>query len=304
LSLDFTRDECARIGVMKTRFLRVTTGDKLILQGLLYEPDKSTNRIILHIHGMAGNFYENRFLDSMAEVFTKNGWGFLSVNTRGHDHIADFPISGAKEQNKRTGNFREKFEECVLDIGAWMDFIDKAGYKNITLQGHSLGSVKAVYFLAKTGDKRVSKLVLASPPDMVGLAEAEKDHNDLLKLSKKMISKGRGEEMLPKLLWNSYYLSANTYVDFGERGNPIDVFNTHSKDRSSVLEKIKVPTLAFLGSKDDAAILPVKQALEVIKKKAKNCPRFNIQIVEGAPHSYFGYEREVAEMISDWLKEI
>jgi len=289
---------------MKTRFLRVVTKDKLILQGLLYEPDKSTDRVILHIHGMAGNFYENRFLDSMAEVFTKNGWAFLSVNTRGHDLIADFPISGTKEEFKRIGNFREKFEECVLDIEAWMDFIDKTGYKNIILQGHSLGSVKAVYYLAKTGDTRVSKLVLASPPDIVGLAEAEKDHKDLLKLSKKMISEGRGEEMLPKLIWNWYCLSANTYVDFGERGNPIDVFNTHSKDKPSVLEKIKIPALAFLGSKDDAAILPMKEALKIIKKKAKNCPRFNIQIVEGAPHSYFGYEREVAEMISDWLKEI
>ncbi|QQG47525.1 MAG: alpha/beta fold hydrolase [Candidatus Woesebacteria bacterium] len=286
---------------MKTQFLRVTTKDKLILQGLLYEPDQSSKKAILHVHGMAGNFYENRFLDSMAKVFTQNGWTFWAINTRGHDIIADFPIAGEKEEFKRLGNSRERFEDSLLDIEAWTDFIASHNYKNIVLQGHSLGAVKVAYYLAKTRDQRVSKLVLISPPDMVGLAEAEKDHQDVLNLSKKMVKEGKGEELLPRLLWNWYYLCAATYIDFGERGNPIDVFNTYDKDKSSIIENVKIPTLALFGSKDDAAILPVREALDVIKSKAKSCPQFDADVIEGAPHSYFEHEDEVAGRVISWL---
>lgn len=286
---------------MKTKFLRATTKDDLILQGLLYEPESTTNKIVVHIHGMGGNFYENRFLDSMANVYTKNGWAFLPFNTRGHDLIADFPVAGNKEKFKRIGNSREKFAESIYDVGAWLDLVSELGFKEIVLQGHSLGAVKAVYYLGKTGDKRISKLVLASPPDMVALAEVEENHKALLKQSKEMILQGKGESLLPEMIWNWYYLSANTYVDFAKRGGAIDVFNTYDKQAPSILSKIRIPTLAFLGGEDNAMVIPKMEALEILKSKAKNCPVFDIRIVENAPHSYFGHEKEVAMMIKDWI---
>lgn len=288
---------------MKAKFVRVATKDRLILQGLLYEPEKTTIRVIIHIHGMAGNFYENRFLDTMSYEFTGNNWAFLTVNTRGHDYIADFPVAGKTEKYRRIGNFREKFEECVYDIKAWLDFTETRGYKETVLQGHSLGAVKVAYYLAKTQDKRVTKLILASPSDMIGQVEAEKDHQELLKLSKKMIKERKGDKILPKLLWEWYYLSAKTYIDFGKRDNPIDVFSTYERNKPSILSEIRVPILALFGSKDDAAILPLKEALEIIGSKAVNCPKFETGIIEGAPHSYFGHEKEMAKKIMNWLSE-
>lgn len=288
---------------MKTSFLRQTTDDKLVLHGLLYEPDEPTKKLILHIHGMSGNFYENRFLDFMAKTFTDNDWAFLAPNNRGHDFIADIPVAGNKEKFKRIGNSYEIFEECILDIKTWMDFAEKKGFSEIVLQGHSLGCSKVVYYFVKTLDKRISKLVLASPSDMVGLFESPSDHKNLLSLSKKMLLEGKGDEFLPKLIWGWYSLSAKTYLDFSERDNPIDIFNTYDKNKESVLAKIKIPVLAFLGEKDDAAILPIKEALAVIKKKAKNAPRFDTEVIEGAPHSYFGHEQEVADLIINWVKK-
>lgn len=230
---------------MKTEFHRVVTKDKLILQGLLHKPEISKNKAILHIHGMAGNFYENRFLDSMTNYFTKNGLSFLTINTRGHDFIADFPLASKEEKFKRVGNVWEKFEECVLDIEPWINFLEGEGYKEIILQGHSLGSVKAVYYLVRKKDKRVSKLILASPPDMIGLAEEGKGHRRIMKLAKRMVKQGKGDQILPEKLWDWYYLSAKTYLDFGERDKPIDIFNTYDKNKPSILANVKVPTLAF-----------------------------------------------------------
>ncbi|MBI3486251.1 alpha/beta fold hydrolase [Candidatus Daviesbacteria bacterium] len=288
---------------MKTSFHRQTTSDNLILQGLLYEPEQKTNKLILHIHGMAGNFYENRFLDYMAKTFTKNGYAFLAVNTRGHDYIADFPIAGDKEDDIRIGNVFEKFEECVLDIKCWMDFAAKK-FSQITLQGHSLGCSKVVYYLSETKDKRVKNLSLASPTDMVGMIERWSGSKQTAELSKKRVSEGKGEEIFPKVLGDWAYLSASTYLNFVTRGNSIDIFNTYAKHtRSIALESIKIPTLAFFGTGDDICITKTpKEALEIIKSKAKNCPKFDIEVIKDAPHSYFNHEQEVTDLILNWLK--
>jgi alpha-beta hydrolase superfamily lysophospholipase len=286
---------------MKTEFIRFETDDKLILQGLIYRPTEPTRKAYLHIHGMGGNFYENRFIDVMAENITQAGYAFLSINTRGHDIIADFPIAGGEEKYKRIGDAYEKFEECLLDIKPAVDYLQKNGYEEIVLCGHSLGAVKVVYYVAKTQDARVKKLVLMSPPDMIGLAEEGSSHKDLLSQSQKMVSEGRGEELLPTKVWDWYHLSANTYVDLNTRDNPVDIFNTYDKTKSSILSEIKIPTFAFLGEKDDAAILPQQEALEIIKSKAVNAPSFEIDIIPGAPHSYFGKEKVMAERIIKWL---
>jgi pimeloyl-ACP methyl ester carboxylesterase len=289
---------------MKTTFLRQTTDDKLILQGLLHEPDASTKNLILHIHGMSGNFYENRFLDSMASTFTDNAWAFLTPNTRGHDFIAELPIAGSGEEFRRVGNTFEKFEECVFDIKCWMDFAEQKGYTNIILQGHSLGCAKVVFYLYKTKDKRVKKLILASLADMVGFGLRGDKDGKMVALAKKLIKEGRGDEILPELYDNWAYISASTMVDFTSKNAPIDVFNIYDpKARSIALESVAIPALAFMGSgKDSYMTNTAEETLEITKTKAKNCPEFDTFIVEGAPHSYFAHEQEVAELIINWVK--
>lgn len=286
---------------MNAEFIRFTTEDKLILQGIVYHPNNPTNRAYLHIHGMAGNFYENRFLDAMAEALTNNSYAFMSINTRGHDYIADFPIAGPEEKSKKIGDAYEIFEECLLDIKPAIDYLQQHGYSKIILCGHSLGAVKVAYYVAKTQDTRINKLILMSPPDMVGLTEKENDSDKTMEQAKKMVSEGKGNELLPGLLWDWYYLSANTYLNFSVRDNPIDIFNTYNKAKPSLLSEIIIPTLAFMGEKDDAAIMPPLEALEIIKEKSINVPRFDIDIIPNAPHSYFGCEKEMANKIIDWL---
>jgi alpha-beta hydrolase superfamily lysophospholipase len=291
------------MNTMKTEFVRFNTGDGLILQGLLYAPDNQTDKAYLHIHGMAGNFYENRFLDSMAREITDAGYTFFSANNRGHDYIADIPIAGSDEKFKQIGNAYEKFEECIFDIKAGIDFLEKCGYKNIVLCGHSLGSVKVVYYVAKTQDKRIEKLILMSPPDMVWIAEKSKEYKEIFMGAQKMISEGSGDELMPVKVRGGYHLSANTCLDLGARGNPVDVFNVYDETAPSVLKDITIPTLAFLGEKDDVTMSPQSEALRIIKQKAMNAPKFDTDIIEGATHCYFEREDAMAKKIIDWLNQ-
>jgi alpha-beta hydrolase superfamily lysophospholipase len=284
------------------QFIRASTEDNLLLQGLLHHASEDTDKIVVHIHGMAGNFYENRFIDAMADTFTSNGWAFLCPNTRGHDLIADIPIVGVEERYKRVGNSSEVFQECVFDIKAWLDVAESMGYKNIVLQGHSLGAVKATYYMAKTKDSRVSKLVLASPPDMIGLAEQEKDHMEKVTLATQMIKDGKNDELMPQKIWDWFYLTPHTFLNFSMRDNEIDIFNTYDENKESKnLASISLPILAFCGSEDDANIVPADQAMSIIKKKAKQAQQFDTKVIAGAPHSYFNHEAEVADLIMNWL---
>jgi predicted alpha/beta-fold hydrolase len=187
--------------IMNAQFIRFTTEDALILQGIIYQPSHETKKVYLHIHGMGGNFYENRFIDVMVDRIAGIGYAFASVNTRGHDTISDFPIKRDKEEYKRIGNAFEVFEECVLDIRAAINHLETLGYQEIVLCGHSLGAVKVVYYLATSSDARVSRLVLMSPPDMVALAEADDAHEEFTDTAKQMMKDGKGEELLPKKLW-------------------------------------------------------------------------------------------------------
>ncbi len=286
---------------MKSQLVRLTTEDKLILTGLLFDPDQATDKVVLHVHGMAGNFYENRFLDNMAKVFTDQGWALFTINTRGHDYIADFPLAGEKEDYKRIGNAFEIFEDSIKDIQPAVDYLGNKPYKTIVLQGHSLGCSKAVYYLTQTKDSRIEKLVLASPADMIGIIHEEEHYAQLVQEAKQLITAGKDQQLLSATLWDYYYLSAKTYIDFSTVGNPIDIFNTHDKEAPSILAEVTIPTLAFFGTVDEAIILSPEETLDVIKSKAKNCSQFDTHIIPGAPHSYVGHEDAVANLIATWL---
>ena len=163
---------------------RVKTKDGLELQGLLYVPENKPRIVVLHCHGMAGNFYENRFVNVTGLKLASCGIAFCAMNNRGHDFISDFIVEkNGKIEHERVGEVNERVEDAVKDIAAWIGFLKQKGFSKLVLMGHSLGAVKAVLY-AKGFQNELNGLILASPPDMHGLAKAEKDFEDKMKKAK------------------------------------------------------------------------------------------------------------------------
>ncbi len=294
------------INFMKTTLVRIYTSDKLRLDGLFFEPDKKSRIVVLHIHGMAGNFYENYFLDQMAKQFTDSGYAFLSGNTRGHDFIADFKIAGPKEKYKRVGQVYEKFEDCVLDIEAWIKFLKSKGYDKIILQGHSLGACKAVYYQYKNSKSGIKAMVLASPPDMLGLVKKKflkKLFNQFLREAKRLVAQGKGDHILSRKIWGWYYKSAKSFLNIFADGAKTDVFPILRGGSFKELESIKIPIFAFYGGKDDATVFSPKKDLVLLDKHIKSNNSKTL-IIDNASHSYFNHEKEVAREVTKWIKEI
>src|SRR5258708_12762274 len=76
--------------IVKGELVRMKTSDNLELHGLLYEPQKKKDTVVIHIHGWTGNFYENEFLDYLAKACLKNNIAFLTFNTRGAGFVQEF----------------------------------------------------------------------------------------------------------------------------------------------------------------------------------------------------------------------
>lgn len=273
---------------------------------MFFEPDKKFSTAILHIHGMGENFYENTFLDSMAEGYTKAGYAFLTGNNRGHDFVADFQIVGPRERHKRIGDAFEQIEDCVFDIDAWLNFLKRKGYKRFILQGHSLGAVKAVYYLSHKKKNSFGALVLASPPDMLGLVRIKTEKDNFardLKEARKLVKQNKNDIWLENKVWNLYYKSAKSYVNFFADNAKTDVFPILRNGDFKELKSIKIPILAFYGGTDDAAVFSPEKDLGIIKKHLKN-EKSKTLLIGAAPHSYFKHEKQTASAVVSWLKKV
>ena len=44
---------------MKQELVRINSIEGIEMVGILYEPEEKNNTIVVHVHGLCGNFYEN-----------------------------------------------------------------------------------------------------------------------------------------------------------------------------------------------------------------------------------------------------
>lgn len=291
---------------MKITFCRAKTEENLRLDGLLFEPDEGSSIGILHIHGMGGNFYENIFLDSMATEYTNAGYAFLTVNTSGHDSTTSLAIVSEEGGYKRAGQVFERFEDCILDINAWLKFFKSKGYSKFILQGHSLGTSKVVYYLSQNLNPDIKAVILASPTDMLGLVRVGKERKNFerdFKEAKELVVRGEGEKILSNMVWGDYYISADTYLNIFSEGSSADIFPTLRGGGFKELESIEVPVLAFFGGTDNAVIFSPEEDLKVISKHLKN-DKSKTTVIGTAPHSYFKHEKQVALEVVEWLRRV
>ncbi len=143
---------------MKWPIVQVETKDKISLYGLFLEGKKKES-ILINLHGTASNFYENEFMSEVSEEVIKD-ISVLLVNNRGASVMQVYPHAGAA---------LERFEDCLLDIDAWIEFAFSKGYKKIILSGHSLGTEKVVYYMGKGKyNSKISSVILFAPADSFG----------------------------------------------------------------------------------------------------------------------------------------
>ena len=284
--------------------VEVATKDKLRLQGL-YSSGKANKPAVIHFHGFQGDFFTNPFIRPVAKKLHENGYGFLSIQTRGMGN--DYLFNTTDGTWKRYGSYFEVHEEARLDIDAWIEFLKEKGYKQIILQGHSLGTFKIVRYLFEgTYPEIVNKLILLAPFDNIYMAESytKGKWKDYVKQAKQMVQEGKGEEIIPKHWWD-ITISINTYISWLDENDFTHMFNFYDKKYLyPVLNKLNIPVKVIVGSKDEYLHTSnpsnPREAIDIMKKNIEN---FSYKLIEDAKHSFTGYEDVLAREILEFIKQ-
>lgn len=288
----------------------VWTGDNLRLMGAHY---KGHETCVIEIHGMSGNFIENYYANILGQRLAEKGYGFIYGHNRGYCHVNDIATKPVKSNGNgwnytRIGVTYELFEDSVQDIRAWVAKAKELGYKKIILLGHSLGCNKAIYYLSGNSEQSIVGVVLASPPDMVGLVELDRyqpNHQKLLNQARSLVGAGKPREILDGKIWNWYQLSAQTYLSLFEQGGAADNLPLlRNPDTFEQLAVIKQPILSIMGEYDDIEIRGLEEDLEQIKSKATGSSDFQVKFIAGGNHNYENREETFASAVIDWVEKI
>ncbi len=285
---------------LKGELVRISTKDNLELPGILFEPKAKTKTAIVHVHGLVGNFYENKLIESVAKSSVNNGIAFLSFNNRGAGIVTEFirRKSHGLEYVKIGGSV-ERFGDCVIDIRASIDFLSKKGYSKIFLQGHSSGCQKITYYEYKTRDKRAKGLILLAPVDDVGYVKRllGSKYWSALKIVRELIKRGNGKDVVPE--WIQFYpmLNARVALQLVDNESPSGRLFDYSGELKEI-SNVNCPVLAVFGSKDEYQEKP-EQKLRLLRAKTK-C---DVKLVKGANHGFSGYESRL-EFIARWMKNV
>lgn len=286
---------------MKQELIRPKSIDGIQLPGILYTPDSPTNKIVIHIHGMSGNFYEDEFNDNLAKVYTNNGYAFLPFNNRGMNYITEM-----HKENEFIikGSSYELFEECVLDIEGIVNWVKERGYTYIVLEGHSYGCNKAVYYYNQKRDENIRKIILLAPCDIPKEVEnyTGNEYQNCINTAKTLIENGKEKELIDFCVFANGKISAKTFYTDLLYDCTCDFFRYREKEKkNSILNNIKIPVFIPFGDKDECVLTqPIEDVIYYLQSNLQNC---EVKVIKDADHSYTGKYDELEKVIDKYLKE-
>ncbi|MDX1535952.1 MAG: alpha/beta hydrolase [Candidatus Spechtbacterales bacterium] len=282
-------------------FVSTKTSSGIQFSGLLSEPKKKTDKIIIHIHGMAGSHYENGWYQAFHDKYPKNEYAFLAGQHRGTGTITMF--FQEPDHYPNYGNAFELFEYSVEDVDAWVNYARNLGYKEIYLQAHSFGPSKILYYVNQKPNHDIKALNLISPVDMLGFSINTKNYSALLNEAEKFVAEGKEKQLLSNLLNGEYYISAQSFLNIFTSKSKSNILSyTDRKHDWSVVNNINLPVMLIGGTKDhgiEGESLTTKEAFAKLKAELKQSPKVDSIIYEGADHSFDGFEDKI---VKDFIK--
>jgi len=257
-------------------------GKKGRLDGFWSHGRATQQRLLVLVHGLGGNYYRSSFKKAFMRLGLEQGWDVLSFNNRGHT----------------TETTDERFSDCVADLDSVLRFGRNHGYRDFGLVGHSTGCQKITYYQAKRQRHDVSGLVLAAPADDRALAQRDLGprYGYWVQRARNLVASGKGETRMPAVC---HGFTARRFLSCSDsRYAEAKVFDYSGPLKQ--FRKVTTPILAFFGSDEEFACLPVDEMGRVLKEKT-NSVRFRYFTVEGANHGFKGCETRTVRRVYRWL---
>ncbi len=274
----------------KAELLSFVTADQETLHGALFRADASPrpDLALVMIHGVAMSFYTGP-LRVFAEALAGRGHHAFSINCRGHDWIAR-----GGDLTAFRGATYENFEDCELDIDAAIDRMKQEGYARFVLVGHSLGSVKSIYYQGMRRRDDVVGVISCSAPRQFYSARQVEDPEFEARMAdaERRVAGGEGEEFL----WApaSGAMGPFTYRTY------VSKYGRHeTNDVRPHAARLGCPLLITAGEIEAAYFRELARELN----ESAGPDNSTCIIVPGADHFYAGCEAFMIDALDGWLKE-
>lgn len=277
--------------------VETTTADGVRLHGALFLPEteRQPAGAVLILHGAGGNFYGSTLFAGLIRAVNRLGLAALSVNTRGHDAVSTAVTpSGVRMY----GAAFEVVDDCRYDVAAWLEWLRQRGYRWLTLMGHSLGAIKAIYSQVHAADTDVRAVIAISPPRLshshFAASTAAGEFLPEYAEAARLVEDGQGNTLMSVRFPIPYLVAASGYVD---KYGPAERYHVvrHAK-------QVARPMLFTFGTIELRRGVAFEGLPEQLNALAGQGNDLTVAVIAGADHFYTAARGELAGQIESWLR--
>jgi dipeptidyl aminopeptidase/acylaminoacyl peptidase len=265
--------------------------DTVALQGLLWEPQKTGESLVIMVPGgtTGAALFPAHDYGPLAQLLTENGYAFLVGNMRASYN-----------------NAYSEYSDSVKDIAAFVAYAKSKGYARIAVLGISLGGARMAQYVVERNDPAVKAVgFMASIPSpylefQIRSSDADKRRlEDTLRHARDLVAQGKGQKPVGFDNWFPGFVSV-----MGTAQALISYFGAPSDPSAPSSVKfgpqIKVPALVIHGDKDELALPPNAQK---IYDSLTASPQRDLVWVKGASHYLTPgpLAESYARLAVDWL---
>ena len=282
--------------------------DGIELTGILYNLDRKTEDVILSIHGMTSNCFKRRD-EIIAKKANENNIDYFCFNNRGSE-LAKYirkNINGKREKLLGGTSYEDVLEGYEDIVGALLK-LKELGYKNIYLQGHSLGCTKIVYTYNELKDEEsfdildnIKGVILLSLVDIPTAAKVYlRDKLDkYISLAEEKKEQGKMLELMPKDAF-IHPVSVKTFLRYVKYNKEIDFASYGNDHQLEKLNNIDVPLMLRWGNQNEMILQKADELVNIVSNDISNENK-DIDYIDGADHGYTGKEEILADQIIEFI---
>lgn len=283
--------------------------DGVNLEGILYKASSNiSEKIILSVHGMTSNCFKKRDIE-IAKKANEKGIDYFAFNNRGSEIVKYIEKETEGQPAKElAGTAYEDVLEGYEDIVGAIIKLKELGYKNIYLQGHSLGCTKIVYTYNELINndeteilENIKGVILLSLVDIpMALKVYLRDNfKQYLDYAEKLEHENKIYEMMPRESF-IHPISVKSFLRYARDNKDIDFANYGKDNELEKLNNIQVPLFMRWGNDNEMIIQQADELSTMVNNIITNENK-NIDYIDGANHGYTGKEKELAEQIVEFV---
>lgn len=283
--------------------------DGVNLEGILYKASSNiSEKIILSVHGMTSNCFKKRDIE-IAKKANEKEIDYFAFNNRGSEIVKYIEKETEGQPAKElAGTAYEDVLEGYEDIVGAIIKLKELGYKNIYLQGHSLGCTKIVYTYNELINndeteilENIKGVILLSLVDIpMALKVYLRDNfKQYLDYAEKLEHENKIYGMMPRESF-IHPISVKSFLRYARDNKDIDFANYGKDNELEKLNNIQVPLFMRWGNDNEMIIQQADELSTMVNNIITNENK-NIDYIDGANHSYTGKEKELAEQIVEFV---